>query len=137
MRLYQKKHKIYINQVLYLKKVLRKFNLTSTYVISTPLPEGYQLLSHNGPINAELCSRYQTVIEFLLYIMLETHLDIAYAVIYLFQFCVNPLKEHLDKTLHICRYLASTKNYLLVYNNNKEQSIKEYINADWVSNPTT
>jgi len=68
--------------------------------------------------------------------MLETHLDIAYAVIHLFQFCINPLKEYLDKILHIYKYLAFTKNYLLVYNNNKEQGIKGYVNTDCILNPT-
>jgi len=69
--------------------------------------------------------------------MLGTCPDIAYTITCLSQFCVNLSKEHLDKALHICRYLASTKNYSLVYNGNKGQGIKGYADADWASNPTT
>ena len=48
-----------------------------------------------------------------LYIMLGTRPDIAYAVTKLSQFSVNPSCKHLDKALYICRYLAGTLNYAL------------------------
>ena len=137
IKLCQEKYKIYIDQVPYLEKVLRKFNLASTYTISTLLLKKYQLLSHNSFVNAKLYLRYQAVIRSLLYIILEIYLDIAYAIIYLSQFCMNLLKKYLNKTLYICRYFASTKNYLLVYDSNKGQGIKGYTDTDWTLNPIT
>ena len=77
------------------------------------------------------------MIRSLLYIILEIYLDIAYTIIYLSQFCMNLLKKYLNKTLYICRYFASTKNYLLVYDSNKGQGIKGYTDTDWTLNPTT
>jgi len=45
MRLDQEKHKIYIDQVPYLEKVLRKFNLTSIYTVLTLLSKSVMTLS--------------------------------------------------------------------------------------------
>jgi len=50
--------------------------------------------------------------------MLDTQLDIAYAITRLSQFSVNPSKKHLSKVLYICCYLAGTKDYVLIYNGN-------------------
>ena len=67
------------------------------------------------PLTKSGNSRFQSVIGSLLYIMLGTCPDIAYAVTHLSQFSANPSKEYLDKTLYICCYLAGTRDYALIY----------------------
>ncbi|THH23200.1 hypothetical protein EUX98_g7976 [Antrodiella citrinella] len=57
----------------------------------------------------------KTVIGSLLYIMLGTRPDIAYAVTTMSRFALNPSPDHLNKVLYICRYLLGTKDYALVY----------------------
>lgn len=69
---------------------------------STPQPQEYKPVENDAPINSELCLKYQTIIRSLLYLMLGTHPDIAYAITKLAQFPTDPLQEHLDKTLSIC-----------------------------------
>lgn len=46
----------------------------------TPLPEGYQPVPYEGPVDPEIRSRFQSVIGSLLYIILGTQPDIVYAV---------------------------------------------------------
>src|ERR1700685_4095028 len=103
MRIQRKNGKIYLDQTAYLKKVLERFGLVDSRYASTPLPAGYKPLDNPDPADSTIRSKFQSVIGSLLYIMLGTRPDIAYAVTKLSQFSVNPSREHFDKALYICR----------------------------------
>ena len=92
---------------------------------------------NEGEVDPDLRQRYQVVIGSLLYIMLGTRPDIAFAVTKLAQFSANPSDEHLKKALHVCRYLAGTKDYRLVYDGRKGEGINAMTDSDWGSDPTT
>ncbi|PIL36553.1 hypothetical protein GSI_00242 [Ganoderma sinense ZZ0214-1] len=85
----------------------------------------------------ELRSRYQKVIGSLLYLMLGTRPDLAFAVTKLAQYAANPTEDHLSKALHICRYLVGTKNYALVYNGDSQLGLIAGTDSDWASDPYT
>jgi len=101
MHLVHKKGKIYLDQTDYLKKVLQRFRITNARFAAMPLPAGYRPLENTLPADTKLCQQYQSVIGSLLYIMLGTRPDIAYAVTKMSQFAVNPSHKHLDKVLYI------------------------------------
>ena len=67
--------------------------------------------------------------------MLGTRPDITYAVMVMSQFAVNPSREHLDKALYICRYLAGTTEYRLVYEGRSNKGLIAYTDSDWASDP--
>src|SRR3977135_3953245 len=67
--------------------------------------------------------------------MLGTRPDISYAVTKLSQFAVNPSREHLDKALYICRYLAGTADYALVYDGPLNKGLIAYTDSDWAADP--
>ena len=94
-------------------------------------------MPYEGTIDQEQQFRFQSVIGSLLYIMLGTCPDIAYAVTHLLQFSANPSKEHLDKALYICYYLVETRDYALIYDGTVDQRLEGYTDANWGSNPTT
>ena len=73
--------------------------------------------------NLERQSRFQTVIGSLLYLMLGTCPDIAFAVTKLAQYALNPSEDHLSKALYICRYFVGTQHYRLTYNGASGQGI--------------
>jgi hypothetical protein len=135
MRLERKNGKIYLDQKDYLKKVLERFGMTNARYAATPLPAGYKPLNHTGSADHKLRSKYQSVIGSLLYIMLGTRPDIAYAVTKLSQFSANPSQEHLDKALYICRYLAGTANYALVFDGPSNRGLIAYTDSDWAADP--
>ena len=93
--------KIKLDQIKYLKKLLDRFNMTNAKNASTPLPVGYTPLENKNPANQFIHQKYQAVIGSLLYLMLGTRPDIAYAVIKMSQFSANPSQEHFDKAIHI------------------------------------
>ena len=135
MRIRRENGKIYLDQVPYLQKVLQRFGMTDTKPAPTPLPAGYVPLLNEGAATSDLHSQFQSVIGSLLYIMLGTHPDIAFAVTKLSQFTVNPLQEHLDKALYICHYLAGTQDYSLVYDGHLNGGLIVYTDSDWAADP--
>jgi len=128
--------KVIIDQCDYLRKIMQRFGMQNAKAAATPLPSGYVPTPNTDPVDAALRTKYQQVIGSLLYLMLGTRPDIAYAVTRMSQFAANPSKEHLDKSLYIFRYLASMQDYTLEYGR-KEEGLIAYADADWGSETTS
>ena len=130
--------KIHLDQQDYLRTVLQRCGMENAKASLTPLPARYVPLPlAKGTIaSSELQSKYQTVIGSLLYLMLGTRPDIAFAVTKLAQYAANPSQDHLDKALYICRYLAGTQKYQLTYNGETGQGLMACADSDWASDPT-
>ena len=107
--------------------------MSNCKVAAPPLPAGYVPTKSEGQTDPELRSRFQTIIGSLLYLMLGTRPDIAFAVTKLAQHAANPSKEHLDKALYICRYLAGTASYRLTYDGSTGEGISACTDSDWAS----
>ncbi|KAJ2976968.1 hypothetical protein NUW54_g11484 [Trametes sanguinea] len=126
-----------LDQCTYLEKVLQRCGMQNAKSAPTLLPAGYHPMPNTGTADSTLRSRFQTVIGSLLYIMLGTRPDIAFAVTKLSQFAANPSQEHLNKALYICRYLIGTRSYSLVYNGASGLGISACTDSDWGSDPST
>ena len=135
MRIIQKAQSIHLDQTAYLEKVLQRFGMQNARIATTPLPAGYKPNVNTDEVSPQLRQRFQTVIGSLLYIMLGTRPDIAFAVTMLAQFSANPSQEHLDKALYICRYLLGTKNYALIYDGKSQLGLIACVDADWAADP--
>jgi Reverse transcriptase (RNA-dependent DNA polymerase) len=137
MRIQCKNGRIYLDQTAYLQKVLQCFKLQNANPAHTPLPEGYQPSPNTSPADPSLCSQFQQVIGSLLYIMLGTCPDIAFAVTKLSQHAVNPSEDHLSRALYICHYLLGTLDYALVYDGPSDGGLEAYADSDWASDLST
>jgi len=137
MNIHQDGRCLHIDQHEYLKKVLECCGMINAKPACTPLPQGYQPEKNTAPVNLELQTQFQMVIGLLLYLMLRTRPDIAYTVMQMVQQSANPTQEHLDKALHICQYLISTRDYLLVYDGTTGSSITTCTDSDWGADPET
>jgi hypothetical protein len=122
--------RIYLDQTAYLQKVLQCFKLQNANPAHTPLPEGYQPLPNMSPADPSLHSQFQQVIGSLLYIMLGTCPDIAFAVTKLSQRTTNPSEDHLSRALYICHYLLGTSDYALVYDGPSDSRLEAYADSD-------
>jgi hypothetical protein len=114
--------------------------MSNAKAIKTPLPEGYNPIPNTGLIDSEQCSLYQQVIESLLYLMLGTCPDICFAITKMSQFSANPSQEHLDKAMYICKYLAGTSRYALIYNGHSQKELMAYTessDSDWAADKAT
>ncbi|KAL7281533.1 hypothetical protein ACG7TL_004850 [Trametes sanguinea] len=137
MRIQRSGSMIRIDQCAYLEKVLQRCGMQNAKSAPTPLPAGYYPKPNDGTADPTLRSRFQTVIGSLLYIMLGTRPDIAFAVTKLSQFAANPSQEHLNKALYICRYLIGTRSYALVYKGASGLGISACTDSDWGSDPSS
>ena len=126
-------NQIRLDQQKYLKKLLDRFNMQNAKIAHTPLPTGYTPLENKEPVNQQIRQKYQAVIGSLLYLMLGTRPDIAYTVIKMSQFSANPSQEHLDKAMHIIRYLVSTQNYQLIFDGERSEGLIAYTDSDWAA----
>jgi Reverse transcriptase (RNA-dependent DNA polymerase) len=132
MRITRLKGVITLDQKDYLMTVLKCFNMHNVKEASTPLPSGYNPVPNKLPVDEKLCTKYQQVIGSLLYLMLGTRPDIAFAVMKMAQFAAYPSEEHLTKALYICKYLAGMMDYSLQYGL-KQEGLYSYADADWAS----
>ena len=97
--------------------------------------EEYKSLPNPKNADPALRQRFQSVIGSILYLMLGTRPDIAYAVTKLSQFAANPTQEHLDKALYICRYLRGTMNYTMVFDGTSKDGLIAYSDSDHAADP--
>jgi len=132
MRIHRQGKLISLEQKDYLRTVLECFNMHNARAAPTPLPQGYVPTPNESPENPKHKSHYQQVIGSLLYLMLGTCPDIAFAVTKMSQFAANPSEEHLSKALYICHYLIGTADYSLTYGRSRD-GIIAYADSDWGS----
>jgi hypothetical protein len=63
--------------------------------------------------------------------LMNTRLDICFAVITLIQFLVEPIHVHLVAAKHMMRYLKGTLDYGLNYDGDHDFTLSGYTNSDW------
>ena len=80
MRIDYRDGKTYLDQVPYLEKILKRFGMADAKAAQTLLPTGYKPEPFDGTATVALWSQYQQVIGSLLYLMLGTRPDLAFAV---------------------------------------------------------
>ena len=122
-----------IDQITYLKQILTCFDMQNATIAPTPFSTGYNPETNTDIIDPECQQKFQQVIRSLLYLMLGTRLDIAFAVIKMSQFLANPSQEHLDKAKYIFCYLVGMQNYCVVFDGKKGESLQAFTNLDWAS----
>jgi hypothetical protein len=128
-----KDQSIYLDQCSYLEKVIEHFGMTNAKYVQTPLPVGYIPMPNEREVNPQMCTQFQQIIGSLLYIMLRTHPDIAFAVTKLAQFAANPSKEYLDKAKYVLCYLADTPKYALVYKGASNKGLITHTDSDYTA----
>ena len=125
--------KINIDQHTYLDKVIECFGLQNANSTPTSLSQEYYSICNNGLVNLALYTKFQTIIGSLLYIMISTWPDIAYAVMALSKYSANATKKHVSKVLYICCYLLGTPDTVLCFDSDQDQGIIVLTDTDWTS----
>jgi hypothetical protein len=81
-------------------------------------------------------SRYQSAVGFLMYAMLGTRPDLAYAVSVVSRFASNPNEHHWSAVKRILRYIKGTLELNLVFSG-KLGNLTGYSDADWAGDHDT
>jgi hypothetical protein len=107
--------------------------MTNAKAVQTLLPSNWDPKVNKGKASVAEVTCYQSIIGSLLYLMIGTHPDIAFAVTHLSQFSTNPTEDHYKAALHICRYLAGTQDYTLVYSHTTGKGLCAYTDSNWAA----
>src|SRR5260370_15454037 len=101
-----------VSQAHYIAEVVSHFGFTNSHPTSTSININFKLPSLNSPeIDVH---DYQSCIGSIMYAMLGTHPDIAYAMGALSQFLANPGADHLTAVNNLLQYLNSVKDFGLL-----------------------
>ena len=111
---------IQINQTKYIENILQRFNMQDCKPAATPMQSGIRLSKKMSPSNDKELEDianvpYQNTVGSIMYAMLGTRPDIAYAVGAVSQFNANPGQGHWKAVKWILRYLQGTKDHCLQY----------------------
>ena len=90
---------LFLSQQNYVKKVLQRFNMQDAKAVSTPIAPHFKLSAAQCPVTdeeTEYMSRvpYSSIVGSLMYVMVCSRPDLAYAMSLVSRYMSNPGKEH-------------------------------------------
>ncbi|KAJ9557953.1 hypothetical protein OSB04_012567 [Centaurea solstitialis] len=124
-------HGITISQSHYIEKMLNKFNMKDCSPIGTPMDPTVKLVPNKGVTVNQL--EYSRAIGSLMYAMLSTRPDIAFAVGKLSRYTHNPGLVHWQAINRVFKYLKGTMDYGLTYSG-FPSVLEGYSDASWITN---
>ncbi|KAJ6003561.1 hypothetical protein N7522_006253 [Penicillium canescens] len=119
-----------IHQHQYIQKVLSDFGMESCQPKSTPMNPKH-ILNHRPdeePPDEEAKSRYATAIGSLMYLMVGTRPDIAFALGMLSRFTAQPQSHHQVALQRLLRYIKATQSHRITY---RSGQLIGYTDADF------
>jgi hypothetical protein len=105
---------LHLSQERYAEEILRRFQFSSCHPVSTPLSTGTKLRKDSGALLSQQdATLYRSIVGSIMYLMLATRPDLAYAVGAVSQFCSSPTLDHLTALHHILRYIRGSTHLAL------------------------
>ncbi|PPQ82476.1 hypothetical protein CVT24_002389, partial [Panaeolus cyanescens] len=144
----RRKRIIGLSQRQYIDTVLKRCGMEDCKPVFTPLSTQNRLTA-DDPINNDTLTEmtinnktvsYATVVGSLMYAMMGTRPDIAYATGLLGRFSTNPKRCHWEAAKRVLRYLKGTRDLELQFDGNDvsmDMSFHGYSDADWSGDPET
>jgi transposase InsO family protein len=127
--------KLFLSQEEYIKKILSRFGMSSAKPIDTPTATNNKLVMYapQSEEEKEYMSRvpYASAVGSLMYAMVCTRPDLAYAVSVVSRFMAKPGKEHWQAVKRIFRYLRGTSDVGLIYGNDTQCLVTGYSDSDY------
>jgi len=120
-----------INQIKYLKEILKRFRMEECKPIGVPLDPKVKLQRNANGNDASKGFPYRQAVASLMYAMLCTRLDLAYPISVLSQHMANPSMEHWMAVKRIFRYLQGTLQMKLHFGATPSKEVLGYCDADW------
>ena len=127
---------LWLGQLKYAASVLDRFNMSSSNPSLTPMEQHRtsigitsMAVAHDSPTNAP----YRQAIGCLMFLMVGTRPDLAYAIGKLSQHCSEPRDSHRTAAKRVFRYLLQQTKYMgIVFTKRKsEPHLVRFSDADW------
>ena len=126
---------LFLSQSSYIDKVLKRFNMEKGKTLSAPLAPHVKLSLNDCPKSdaekAEMAKvPYSSAVGSIMYAMICTRPDIAYAVGVVSRYMSNPGKKHWEAVKGIMRYLNGTRDVCICFGS-KGTCVEGYTDADY------
>jgi hypothetical protein len=126
-----------LGQQAYILKVLKDFGMMEAKPVTTPVSPGkYDTAPDGYSASPQLKTWYARAIGSLMYIMLGTRPDIAFAVSLFSRYLGNPSLQHETGVKRIFRYLKGTAHLVLTFKGDLRDPMG-YTDADWAGDIPT
>ncbi|GKD99768.1 zinc finger, CCHC-type containing protein [Tanacetum coccineum] len=116
-------------QAHYVDKIINTHNARDSGLARTPIDTSQHLSKNRGVGVAQL--EYSRIIGMLMYLMIGTRPDLAYAVSRLSRYTSNPSDAHWKAMTRVLHYLRCSRDYGLYYNR-YPAVIEGYSDANWI-----
>ena len=120
-------------QTTYLNKVVKKFGFEGCSTVSTPMDPG--LLNSVMPsitqADEDTIRWYGAAVGSLMYAMVTTRPDIAFALSVVSKYCSNPSAAHVGAVDRIFKYIAGTTEIGLTFDGSTDLGLVGYSDADY------
>ena len=127
----REKKTIKLSQPAFIDKVLKKFHLSGANTANSPMKKSALLTrrtkGESSPFEKE---RYQGMTGSLMFSMVKTRPDIAYATSVASRFAKNPSHQHTETVKTILRYLKGFRDRGITYGGEKELCVEGYLDSD-------
>ena len=123
-----------LSQSTYIDKVLKRFNMSEAKKGFLPLSHGIRLRESQSPLTSNERSKmsrilYASAIGSIMYAMICTRPDVAFAISLTSRYQANPGESHWAAVKTILKYLKRTKEMFLVYGGEEELVVRGYADA--------
>lgn len=127
-----------LSQETYIKKILWSSRMQDCKPVSTPMEANNRLEKAKPGYKAtpKFRTKYQSIVGSLMYAMLGTRPDIAFAVSIVSRYGSNPTPAHYGVVKRILRYLKGSSHLKLVYRGDLKP-LTEYTDSDWAGDHDT
>jgi hypothetical protein len=121
----RQKRLLRIHQRPFIETILKRFQMENCKGVSTPMEANIHLTAAINTASPQEKADYQRAIGSIMYVMLGTRPDLAYAVSTLSQFSINPGPEHAQAIKRVLRYLQKTVNLGILYGGTQNLAVEE------------
>lgn len=133
---------ITLNQSKYALDVLKRFGMESCHPTTIPLDPG-TYLSHDAQSTdsdkffAKNADKYREIVGSLMYLMICSRPDLAFAVGFLSRYLNKFDKRHMRAAYHVLRYLRGTTEKGVIYSARSNLKLEGFSDSDWGSDLDT
>lgn len=123
---------LHLSQTQYVRSVLARFDMETCKPAKSPLPAKCVLTKRKEGEAGVDATEYLKAIGSLMYAMLGTRPDLAFAIGLLARFSSDPSSTHWSSLVHVLRYLQHTKDLGITYGPGLDE-LEGYTDADFAT----
>ena len=122
---------LFLHQESYTNKVLERFGMTDCRPVSTPVEPSRRSEPTADFSEPAMNVPYRHAVGSIMYLMIGTRPDLAFAIRKLSQHLEQPLQVHWIAVKRVLRYIAGTRDHGILFRGNKDLDLIGYSDSDW------